>query len=204
MPIFTALRVCCARAMSGQTADTPTAPMKSRRRKCPPEGQVSTVVAIVTGLRQTASCEGQLRIEIRLPRNDVCTFTTLPATKQTADHSRKSSGSAGLPSGSFCTRSHAPASNPCTACTAQARGSVSPRPADYIERNGLVTRDTELRDRDTRRCEAYRASWVWIGPPHRRPPRKPMLMPPDDSAECTGGRLGWQPLGQCRETVSDS
>src|SRR5262249_38732453 len=48
MPIFTALRVCCARAMSGQTADTPTAPMKSRRRMCPPEGHVRTVVAIVT------------------------------------------------------------------------------------------------------------------------------------------------------------
>ena len=52
-------------------------------------------------------------------------FTALPATTLTAGHSRKSSGTSGQPSGSSCTHNPLPASNPCTACSAQARGTAS-------------------------------------------------------------------------------
>ncbi len=67
----------------------------------------------------------------------------------------------GLPSGSVCTRSPSPPNNPCTACTAQARGSVlssacGPRRA---QRSGACrTQDTALRDRDNWRSTRHPVS----------------------------------------------
>jgi hypothetical protein len=80
-----------------------------------------------------------------------------------AGRSPKSSVTSGLPSGSSCMHSLAPASRPYTACTSQARGSASlsacephrARPSD-----GCRNQDTELRDagspRSTRLTECRR------------------------------------------------
>jgi hypothetical protein len=74
----------------------------------------------------------------------------LRATTLTAGRSRKSFGSAGPPSGSSCTHSPLAANNPCSACTAQAHGSVSPsasaprraRQSDACRNRGIELQDT--------------------------------------------------------------
>jgi hypothetical protein len=93
-----------------------------------------------TTIRSVASAEGRA-------------LTALPATMLKPGHSLKSSVASGPPSGSSCTHGLAPANSPCTACTAQARGSVlsSACGPHRAQRSGACgIQGTELRDTGSR------------------------------------------------------